>query len=160
MKIQFRKFAEVIAVILIFASACAGCFLAPTKHSQHRAIHDFARDGNLTLVMQDLSTNASDLNLPDDAGLTPLHLATLHCHTNVVAFLLKDGAEVNRKANDDATPLHFAAQEGCIETINLLLADGAKINARDNQHRTPLSRAEEWHRNNAAELLRKRGGTE
>ena len=160
MKSQNYKIRSLILVTLIFAGICAGCFLRPIKHSDARPIHGFARDGNLSLVMQDLSTNPADLNLPDDAGLTPLHLASLHCHTNVVAFLLEKGARVDATAQDDTTPLHLAAQEGCLDVANLLIAGGAKVNARDAEHRTPLDRAEAWHQTNTVNWLKTQGGFE
>lgn len=160
MKYQNHRFAWVTIVMVMFAALFSGCHLGPTQHSRHSAIHDFARDGNLALARQDLSTNLSDLNLPDDAGLTPLHLAALHCHTNIVAFLLEEGAKVNLKTRDGATPLHLAAQEGCTEVADLLLRGGAKINLRDDQHRTPLGRAEAWNQQTMIKLLQVHGGTD
>ncbi len=75
-----------------------------------------------------LATNSHDLNLPDDAERTPLHLAATHCHTNVVVLLLDKGAKIDPRAEGGATPLHLAAQEGCVDVVNLLLAKGAKVN--------------------------------
>jgi len=143
----------------VFAFACEGCVLFH-KHSAYRPIHQYAIAGDAAGVAGELAKNSGDLNLPDDAGLTPLHLAALHCHTNVVALLLAKGAKVNPKGKDDATPLHLAAQEGCTDAVTMLLAKGANVNARDDQGRTPLKRAELWHRDAIAELLRQHGATE
>lgn len=105
-------------------------------------------------------SDSGDLNLPDDAGLTPLHLAAGHCRTNVVALLLEKGAQPNSKAKGGATPLHLASQEGCADAVTMLLTGGAQVNARDDQGRTPLKRAEEWRQDATVQLLRLRGGTE
>ena len=140
------------------AIACAGCFLIPPAHSKNRPIHEYAADGNVAAVAQDLATNSHDLNLPDDAERTPLHLAATHCHTNVVVLLLDKGAKIDPRAEGGATPLHLAAQEGCVDVVNLLLAKGAKVNARDDQGHTPLDRAVEWHRDAVAALIRQHGG--
>lgn len=153
MKSPSQNFLRTTILTSIVAGICAGCFLIPTQHSRHSPIHDFARDGNLALLIQDLSTNSSDLNLPDDAGLTPLHLAALHCHTNVIGFLLQKGAKVNRTAQDGTTPLHLAAQEGCIDGVTQLLRAGANVNIKDNQNRTALDRAEAWHQDAIIKLL-------
>jgi len=142
------------------AIACTGCFLIPPSHSTYRPIHEYAAAGNVAAVTQDLATNSYDLNLPDDAGRTPLHLAATHCRTDVILLLLNKGARINAKANGGATPLHLAAQGGCVDAVNLLLAKGAKVNARDDQGRTPLVRAEQWHQDAIVEILRQRGGTE
>jgi ankyrin repeat protein len=145
---------------LILAVICDGCFLIPPPRSEHRPIHQYAESGDLAAVATDLATNSTDLNLPDDGGLTPLHLAASHCHTNVMAFLLNRGAAVNRKAQGGTTPLHLAAQEGCLDGVNLLLEKGAKINVRDSKGRTPLKRAEEWQQIDIVQFLRERGGQE
>jgi len=148
-----------VALALAFAVLCGGCVLFH-KPSAYRPIHQYAIAGDVAGVAGELTKTPGDLNLPDDAGLTPLHLAALHCHTNVVALLLAKGAKVNQEATDDATPLHLAAQEGCTDAVTMLLAKGAKVNTRDDQGRTPLKRAELWHRDATAELLRQHGGTE
>jgi ankyrin repeat protein len=156
-KLQLSVKAATLAVAL--ALVCDACVLFH-KHSSYRPIHEYAKAGDVVHVDEELSKNPGDLNLPDDAGLTPLHLAALHCHTNVVMLLLDKGANVNRKATDDATPLHLAAQEGCGDAVKVLLAKGAKVNARDDEGRTPLKRAEQWHKDAVAELLRQHGGIE
>ncbi len=149
--------ATVLAAAL--AMVCGGCFLFHQR-SAYRPIHQYAKAGDAVGVAEELKKSPGDLNLPDDAGLTPLHLAALHCRTNVVALLLDKGAAVNRAAKDGATPLHLAAQEGCADAVTMLLARGAKANARDDQGRTPLARAKQWHQDAIVELLRQRGGTE
>jgi ankyrin repeat protein len=158
MRLLFKPTFRTIVVAAVLIVTGSGCFLKPTEHSKHGPIHDYARDGNLALVTEDLATNSADLNLPDDAGLTPLHLATLHCHTNVVTFLLEKHAKVNLASDDGTTPLHLAAQEGCLDVLIELLAHDAKVNPRDNQNRTPLARAEAWHQDQAADFLRNHGG--
>lgn len=152
---------RIIVVVLAagFALLCSGCGLCH-KGSRYRHIHEYARSGDAASVAADLSKYPGDLNLPDDAGLTPLHLAALHCHTNIIALLLARGADVNCEAKDDATPLHVAAQEGCLDGLKMLLEKGANINAHDSQSRTPLKRAELWRQNTVAEYLRQHGGAE
>ena len=156
MKIRFNIPTLVLSATLIaFGNGCL-----PPPHSSYRPIHQFAETGDAVAVAQDLATNSGDLNLPDDAGLTPLHLAANHCHTNVVMLLLNQGAKVNARAAGGATPLHLAAQEGCADAVTMLLAKGAKINARDDQGYTPLKRAELWHQDAVAQIIREHGGTE
>jgi len=162
MKISIRT--SLYAVILTAALIifCDGCVLFH-GHSAYRDIHAYAKSGNAALAAADLDAHPEDLNLPDDGGLTPLHLAVLHCHTNVVALLLKDGADVNRKGKDNETPLHLAAQEGCIDAASMLLEKGANVNPHDHQGRTPLGRAEQWIQDTndmTAQFLRQHGGTE
>jgi ankyrin repeat protein len=145
-------------IMTVMVMICAGC-AQPLEHSAYRDIHAGARDGDVTQVAADLAQNPDDLNLPDDAGLTPLHLAATSCHTNVVVLLLDKGAKIDPTEKDGATPLHFAAQEGCVDAVQLLLDRGANVNARDKQGRTPLTRSEQWHQDAVGVLIRARGGS-
>jgi ankyrin repeat protein len=159
MKLRLHQFLCAIffgAVIVLIGDGCSHAI----QHSAYREIHGAARDGDFAQVAGDLAQNPGGLNLPDDAGLTPLHLAASYCHTNVMSLLLNKGANIDPAAKDGATPLHLAAQEGCPDAVNLLIFKGAQVNARDNQKRTPLTRAQQWHQDAIVQLLRDHGGTE
>ena len=160
MKIPFRQSWRTTFVTLVLAIACSGCFLIPLKHSDYRAIHQYAADGNVAGLTQDLATYPGDVNLTDDAGRTPLHLAATRCHVDAAKLLLDKGAKIDAKAAGGTTPLDLAAQAGCVDMVNLLLTKGAKVNARDDQGRTPLDRAMQWHRDEVVQLLRAHGGVQ
>ena len=146
--------------MLMVAGACglltSGCWPAH-PHSAYRTIHQYAINGDAAGVSAELAMHPDELNLPEDDGLTPLHLAAENCHTNVVVLLLDKGAKIGVQAKNSDTPLHLAAQEGCVDVVAILLAKGAEINARDSQGRTPLDRAQQWHQTNVVSLLRQRG---
>ena len=160
MKIRFRPPLRTAFVTLALAIACSGCFLIPPKHSDYRPIHEYAADGNVPEIAQDLAAYPHDVSLVDDAGRTPLHLAATHCHVDAAKLLLDKGAKIDAKAVGGTTPLHLAAQAGCVDMVNLLLARGAKVNERDDQGRTPLDRARQWHRDEVVQLLHTHGGVE
>jgi len=155
MKYIFNRSVWMTGIALVWIiCACAN------QHSLHRSIHDDARNGDAAVVAQDLTQDPGSVNLPDDAGLTPLHLAASYCHTNVMLLLLDKGAWIDARAKGGITPLHIAAQEGCADAVNLLLMKGADINARDDQGNTPLKRAELWHQDVVVQILRQHGGSE
>ena len=160
MKIQFHAPIRTALITTALAIVCAGCFLIPPKHSDYRLIHEYATDGNVTEIAQDLVAYPRDVNLTDDAGRTPLHLAAAHCRVDAAELLLEKGAKVDAKAAGGTTPLDLAAQAGCVDVVNLLLSNGAKVNARDDQGRTSLDRAMQWHRDEVMQLLRSHGGIE
>lgn len=160
MKIQFLPPIRTAFITAVLVFACAGCFLIPSKHSDYRPIREYAAAGNIAEIAQDLAAYPHDVNLTDDAGRTPLHLAATHCRIDAAKLLLDKGAKIDAKAAGCTTPLHLAAQSGCVDTVNLLLSKGAKVNARDDQGRTPLDRAMQWHRDSAVQLLRAQGGIE
>ena len=71
-----------------------------------------------------------------DVPLTPLHLAAMDGHTQVVALLLDRGVKPDLKLGyqqaQGATPLMMAAGAGHTDTVALLLARGADPNATMN----------------------------
>jgi len=160
MKTQFLQTIRTAFLTVVLVITCSGCFLIPPKHSDYRAIHEYASDGNVAGITQDLAAYPGDVNLTDDAGRTPLHLAATHCHVDAAEVLLDKGAKIDAKATGGTTPLDVAAQAGCVDLVNLLLAKGAKINLRDDQGRTPLGRATQWKRDEVVQVLRAHGGIE
>ena len=147
-----------LALLLIFTSA--GCTQIEHHPSTYGPIHQYAKSGDADSVTAILASHPEQLNLTDDLGQTPLHVAAAQCHGNVVTVLLAKGAALEAKAKGGPTPLHLAAQEGCADSDNLLLAKGAQVNARDDAKRTPLTRAKQWHRDAIVVLLRQKGGAE
>jgi hypothetical protein len=69
---------------------------------------------------------------PADAGNSgPLHAAmdNLGDRPDVIAWLLRHGAEVNQRGSSNTTPLMNAAGRGWKETVQVLLGAGADVNA-------------------------------
>ncbi len=83
-----------------------------------------------------------DINAKDSTfGSTALSSAALLGHTEVIALLLKAGADVNAMNRDGSTPLHNAAFLGQYEAAELLLDNGAEVNIRNGDGATPLEAA-------------------
>ena len=79
-----------------------------------------------------------DVNALDrEFHLPAMSWGALHGQTEVVRFLIKSGADVNRKSEDDNTPLHSAAFFGRTDIAKLLLKHGADIKARNDDGATP-----------------------
>jgi len=157
MKSLFTEARFLLAPMLLLSTGCV--FFGP-PHSEYRPIHQYATDCNASNVIADLATRPTDLNLKDDSGRTPLHIASANCCTGIVMILVQKHAKVDERGKAGETPLHVAAQEGCSNAVLLLLDHGAKINARDKQSRTPLKRAIEYQQTGIADLLRIHGGVE
>lgn len=140
------------------ASSLTGCFLCPSKPPRYGPVQEYVINNKLGALEVDLRTNPQDLEYKDDAGLTPLSIAALHCRPQALTILLQSGAKVDAHDPAGFTPLHFAAQQGCLACIRLLIDAHAKVNARDHDGHTPLGVAITWHQAAAAALLRASGG--
>jgi hypothetical protein len=69
---------------------------------------------------------------------TALHCAVYMFRTNVVIWLLAEGADVNARDLDGVTPLHQAANLSNTTLVEILLGHSADIHARTLRNRTPL----------------------
>ena len=88
---------------------------------------------------------------------TPLHLAVLKGCTQVVAWLLEHGANVNAGGGNYPTPLSYAAS-GTLDIVKLLVAHGADVNTcHDNPPRNPLLLAQERGARDIEDFLRDHG---
>jgi ankyrin repeat protein len=69
---------------------------------------------------------------------TALCYAAMHGHTEVLRFLLAQGANVNAENRDGATALMRAALANEVNSARILLENGASVKCRDKYGRTAL----------------------
>ena len=74
----------------------------------------------------------------DEQDRSPIHLAALGNHTELVRLLVDRGASLGARDVQGLTPLHYAAHVGSFAMVELLLQRGADVEARDDNLRTPL----------------------
>ncbi|KAJ7406681.1 ankyrin repeat domain 27 [Willisornis vidua] len=85
-----------------------------------------------------ISANGLGVNVSNQDGFTPLHMAALHGHSELVWLLLKHGASVGAKNAEHAAPLHLACQKGHLQVVKYLMDYNAKQNKKDIYGNTPL----------------------
>uniref|UniRef100_A0A8C3LXP0 Ankyrin repeat domain 27 n=1 Tax=Chrysolophus pictus TaxID=9089 RepID=A0A8C3LXP0_CHRPC len=78
------------------------------------------------------------VNVSNQDGFTPLHMAALHGHSDLVSLLLKHGASISAKNAEHAVPLHLACQKGHSQVVECLMNYNAKQNKKDAYGNTPL----------------------
>ncbi|KAG6520139.1 hypothetical protein ZIOFF_017171 [Zingiber officinale] len=97
------------------------------------------------------------VNVGDERGETPLHLAARRRWTECVRVLLDHGALVSSSTREyghsGSTPLHLAARGGSLDCVRILLAWGADQLQRDSSGRIPYSVAIKHNHGACAALL-------
>lgn len=121
-------------------------------------LHVACKHGNLSEVKHCLAQGA-DVNARAheiDGAMVPLEEAIWADATEILEFLLSNGADVNAKMRGGKTPLHHAAVKGSEPIVSLLLLTGADMNAAD-YYGTPLDWAIRLNRSAVVEVLAKHG---
>ncbi len=113
---RVRWLCSIIALIVI-GVACSG----PPK----LPIDEAAKMGQLGAVRWHVE-NGADVNKVI-YGRTPLHVAAMNGHEEVVRFLLAHGANVNARTATGETPLRWAKGKRQDEVAQILIRQGAKI---------------------------------
>jgi Ankyrin repeats (3 copies)/Ankyrin repeats (many copies) len=123
--------------------------------SPNAKILEAARNGDLEEVTALLKRDASVFT-QDSTGLTPLHLASMNGHREVVEILLANGSDPTgfmSRSDDGRPPLCSAALNGHKGVVALLLTKGAKVNEVDRKWRTALHEMAGSGNKEIAELL-------
>jgi ankyrin repeat protein len=74
--------------------------------------------------------NANVISNPNRPRFTAIHIAASQPKTEIMRYLLMNGADVNAEGNHGFRPLHIAAMNGIIECVELLLTNGANVNSQ------------------------------
>ena len=74
---------------------------------------------------------SANLNLKNDEGASPLHVAVSNSLEDIVHKLLQCNVSINEKDNNGATPLMIAAEEGDNDILKTLITNDAQIDDQD-----------------------------
>ena len=120
-------------------------------------------------LAQMLVAKSADVNMKDKDGMPLLVKYAMFARIAPMAFLLKNGADVNAKdAEEEQTALHWVTLlnemdaepeniEQFVQAVELLLNNQAEINAADKRGSTPLHHAAFLGNLNMTELLVAKG---
>jgi hypothetical protein len=98
-----------------------------------------AQVGRLAAVQCLVTELGADVNKAHKHdGSTPVMMAAEYDRLDVLEFLLKANADVNRADTEGFSPLFWAAKLGSLSVVRCLLKYGANINQADNAGITPL----------------------
>uniref|UniRef100_A0A8C6MY27 Ankyrin repeat domain-containing protein 27 n=1 Tax=Mus spicilegus TaxID=10103 RepID=A0A8C6MY27_MUSSI len=106
-----------------------------------------------------IPANGLSVNVTNQDGFSPLHMAALHGRTDLVPLLLKHGAYSGARNTSQAVPLHLACQQGHFQVAKCLLDSNAKPNKKDLSGNTPLICACSAGHHEVAALLLQHGAS-
>jgi ankyrin repeat protein len=116
--------------------SCIAHAAALTPEDRNSKLCLYAKMGNLSQI-QHLLAEGADVNTHSEKHnpKTPLQLASIYGHIEVVTALLAAGARVDATDDHGCTSLHYTTKK---EITEQLLATGADVHTLDNKGFTPL----------------------
>ncbi|XP_058476381.1 ankyrin-3-like isoform X33 [Solea solea] len=119
-----------------------------------------ARAGNLEKAL-DYLKNGVDVNICNQNGLNALHLASKEGHVEVVAELIKHGANVDATTKQKGnTALHIASLAGQTDVVKQLVTHGGNVNAQSQNGFTPLYMAAQENHLDVVQFLLDNGSSQ
>ena len=122
-----------------------------------RALHLAAKIGNYENVKLLIGKNAV-INCRNNNYRTPMMMACMFTHADdpkIIEYLLRSGANIERKDLNNCTPLLLASQECNVPAVHTLLKNKANIMAVDTENKTSLYYAAERNHKEVVERLLK-----
>ncbi|XP_075849087.1 ankyrin repeat domain-containing protein 27 isoform X2 [Microcebus murinus] len=109
--------------------------------------------------LANVPANGLGVNVTNQDGSSPLHVAALHGRADLIPLLLKHGADTGARNANRAVPLHLACQQGHFQVVKYLLDCNAKPNKKDVSGNTPLIYACSGGHHEVAALLLQHGAS-
>ncbi|XP_065063205.1 protein phosphatase 1 regulatory subunit 12A-like isoform X2 [Rhopilema esculentum] len=133
--------------------------LASRNNEGDTSIHLATKLGkNDCLEFLSQNSDKQTINLPDDAGKSPLHLAVETQNILAISILAKNEADINfQNAKTGENALHYAVKKENEDMIRKLLELGVDVNAADIEGNTPLHSLPNAEHRQLAQLLLENG---
>ena len=93
------------------------------------------------------------IDIVDGDGSTALFRAAFYNRTDVVRYLLNNGANVNKQNRWGETALHLASIDNYTDVMRILLKHGARKDIKDNDGFKPIEFARLWDHKETIDLL-------
>jgi ankyrin repeat protein len=148
------KCRTVILLVALPFIFCCWCFVVPRLYRFH-PVYNAIMQGDMAALKRWLQEHPGQVSHFNGWPVAPLGLAAEYNDTNMMAFLLDQGAPIEGTDNfrDQCTALHCAAIKGNVTAIAFLLSRGANVNSVDRDNETPLHYAAQHDQANAAAYL-------
>lgn len=153
---ESRGFHRIVSLLRKFSDAQGQPENEALTAGQRPSLHRAVDDGDFS-ALKSLISSGADVNARSSDEWTPLMLATIKGHTEMVEALLKNGADSNARNKKGWTALMFAVSMSDAENMRILLRGGANINARDKEGKTALMQAANENNRESVKCLLEEG---
>ena len=82
-------------------------------------IHKASSKGDIAKAIKIIEKDPTQVNVQDNLGMTPLYLASMKGHKEIVEFLIKSGADIELGNDLEERPLAKAAKFGHYEVVKM-----------------------------------------
>ena len=108
------------------------------RHTAFSPLHCALVSGSEQCLQLLLAQSDAEVNSPDAAGFTPLHIAAARNLVISAKLLLSKGADINAKDARQRSPVMLAARAGHVGLVEALLEAGAEAECADSEGNTAL----------------------
>ncbi|XP_071050717.1 transient receptor potential cation channel subfamily A member 1 isoform X2 [Onthophagus taurus] len=114
-----------------------------------------AESGNLDMFKRLYFADQERLAIKDSRGRTAVHQAAVRNRTNILEFILSQGADFNPQDNAGNTPLHVAVENGSLDAVDYLLQIGVKTDILNEKKQAPVHLATELDKVTVLQVMSK-----
>ena len=137
-----------------------GASVNAKDHTGRTALHLASAEGHGAAV-ELLVGRRAELDIQDKVGRVPLQEAMMNGHLEVVAILMKAGANhLSQLQTEMEWTLRHTAFHGRLESVDCLVRSGVDVNARDYHGKTALTLASENSHRHIVSYLRSHGAAD
>ena len=104
-------------------------------------------------IVRLLVNQRADINVKDNGGWTPLHIAVSNKNDALVKALISSGADLTIKDESGWTPLHRAVSDENYALVKALISSGADLTIKDENNKTAYAIAEDNEDQDTMDLL-------
>ena len=104
-------------------------------------------------IVRLLVNQRADINVKDNGGWTPLHIAVSNKNDALVKALISNGADLAIKDESGWTPLHSAVYNRNYDLVQALIRNGVDLAIKDESNKTAYDIAEKNNDKQAMDLL-------